>query len=501
MMKIKPITKSILVLSLAVLLPFVAISAFYYRPLYAPVYMDPSGSVDSFVEQLETKISALLDTNTVPGAAIAIISDDQTKIITAGKANLLTNEPLTPQHMFQIASMSKTQCAFAIMKLVQEGLIHLDAPIEWYLTRWSFPDSEFNTSAVTVRRMLCHAAGISLEGVSGGFSPDDVPAIEDALTESGVSLIFDPGSVFSYSGGAFGILQLLIEEVSGMSYDEYLRSEVFEPLNMLDTTTGWSASIEDHLAVGYSNMLLPTIRTYPAIKAAAGHYSTIEDMAEWVNYLLDGQPIVNSSNMVAMYTPQWGETWGWTLGFNYKILSNGVLTLGHGGDNWGYHGAYRFAPETGNAIIVLTNGDRGAAFVTELIHYWEAIIGEDDLGPLWEEQSQTYIQTFLFQSVAVVGFLALLLLAWYRGPIVLSPYSEGKEPRIGKWFRRSVSAICVLAIILLVIYWGYTPLSPISYGPISYVWTVIVPLLWLTWTAVAFQQFHLVWEETPMKPS
>jgi CubicO group peptidase (beta-lactamase class C family) len=493
MMKIKPITKSILVLSLAVLLPFTAISVFYYRPLYSPVYMDPSESIDSFVDQLETKISALLDTNTVPGAAIAIVSDNQTKIITAGKANLLANEPLTPQHMFQIASMSKTQCAFAIMKLVQEGLIHLDAPIEWYLTRWSFPDSEFNISAVTVRRMLCHAAGISLEGVSGGFSPDDVPVIEAALTESGVSLIFEPGSVFSYSGGAFGILQLLIEEVSGMSYDEYLRSEVFEPLNMLNTTTGWSESVEDSLAVGYSNMLLPTIRTYPAMKAAAGHYSTIEDMAEWVNYLLDGQPIVNSSNVIAMYTPQWGETSGWTLGFNYKVLSNGVLTLGHGGDNWGYHGAYRFAPETGNAIVILTNGDRGAAFVTELLHYWETIVGEDDLGPLWEEKNQTYTQTFLFQSVTVVGFLALLLLAWHRGPIVLPPYSGGKEPRIGKWFRRSVSAICVLAIILLVIYWGYTPLSPISYGPISYVWTVIVPLPWLTWTAVAFQQFHLVW--------
>ncbi|MFX1606973.1 MAG: serine hydrolase, partial [Promethearchaeota archaeon] len=128
MMKATHHTRSILILSLAVLLPFTAISVFYYRPLYAPVYIEPSESIDGFVEQLETKLPALLETNTVPGAAIAVISANQTNIITSGKANLLTSEPLTPQHMFQIASMSKTQCAFAIMKLVQEGLIHLDAP-------------------------------------------------------------------------------------------------------------------------------------------------------------------------------------------------------------------------------------------------------------------------------------------------------------------------------------------------------------------------------------
>ncbi|MFW9885996.1 MAG: serine hydrolase domain-containing protein [Candidatus Thorarchaeota archaeon] len=344
MMRITRQTRALLVMSLAFLLPLTAISIFYYRPLFAPVYLEPSDSIDEFVEQLETKISALLETNTVPGAAIAVISNNQTNIITAGRSNLFTSEPLTPHHVFQIASMSKSQCALAIMKLMQDGLILLDAPVEWYLTRWSFPDSQYNTSGVTVRRILCHAAGISLEGVSGGFSPDDVPTIEDALTDSGVSLIYEPGSVFSYSGGGYGILQLLIEEVSGMSYDEYLQSEVFEPLNMSDTATGWDSSIEDHLAVGYSNMLLPIIRTYPSMKAAAAHYSSIEDMAKWVNHLLVGQPVVNTTNMLAMYTPQWGESWGWTLGFNYKMLSNGILTLGHGGDNWGYHGAYRFAP-------------------------------------------------------------------------------------------------------------------------------------------------------------
>jgi CubicO group peptidase (beta-lactamase class C family) len=499
MMRITRLTKSVLVMALALLLPLSAFSMFYYRPLFAPVYLEPSDSIDDFVEQLETKISALLETNTIPGAAIAVISNNQTNIITAGRSNLFTNEPLTPHYVFQIASMSKSQCALAIMKLVQDGLILLDAPVEWYLTGWSFPDSQYNTSGVTVRRLLCHAAGISLEGVSGGFNPYDVSAIENALTEAGVSLIYEPGSVFSYSGGGYGILQLLIEEVSGMSYDEYLQSEVFEPLNMSDTTTGWESSIEDHLAVGYSNMLLPIIRTYPAIKAAAGHYSSIEDMAKWVNQLLHGQPIVNTTNMLAMYTPQWGESWGWSLGFNYKLLSNGVFTLGHGGDNWGYHGAYRFAPESGEAIIVLTNGDRGAAFVTELLHHWETVIEGGDLEILWEDKNQAYGQTLLYESITIVGFLALLLLAWYRGLIAFFPNSEKGESGGSKWFRRIVSVLCVFVIIIFFIYWGYTPLSPISYGPISYVWTVIAPLIWLTWTAVAFQQFNLVSERIPLK--
>ncbi len=462
-------------MGLALILPFTAFNILYFKPLYDPVGIEAPASVDALVDQLELNLDGLLATNTIPGAAIAIISDNQSHLFTGGKSDMLSGQDITPEHLFQIASMSKTQCAFAIMKLVQDGLISLDAPIEWYLTRWTIPQSEFNTSGVTVRRILCHASGISLEGVSGELSPTNLPSIEEALETSNVHLIYEPGTTFSYSGGAFGVLQLLIEEVTGMSYDEYLMTNILTPLGLTNTLTCLNGETDKLLTVGHTNMMLPTVRTYPAIKAAAAHYSSLEDMTKWVNHLLNGQSLINTSNMIDMYTPQWGESWGWTLGFNYKILSNGVLTLGHGGDNWGYRVVYRFAPQTGDALIVLTNGDRGAALVEELVQYWEHIVGDEPINDIWQSSRIFYLQVQFYEMLFSIVIIVAFGILWKKRSLLSSRLKVGHSRLI----RLVVATLCIVIAVGLLIYWGYTPLSPISFGSNTYHWAIMLPVLWL----------------------
>ena len=482
-MKISPSRKLIVLLVTAMLVPLLSFNVLYVRPIYDPVAIDSPRSIEDFKDQLEMKLSSLLETNTVPGAAIALISDNQTHIITGGKANIWSNQPITSKSSFQIASMSKTQCAFAIMKLVQEGRIHLDAPVEWYLTRWFLPDSDYNSSGVTARRILCHAAGLSLEGVPTYLSEVDVPSIEDALTASDVQLIYEPGSVFSYSGGGYGILQLLIEEVSGVSYEEFMQSEIFTPLGLSDTFASWDNEITGQLAVGYSNMLLPVIQTY----------STIDDMAKWAHHLLSGQSVVNTSYMINMFTPQWGEDWGWTLGLNYRVLENNRLILGHGGDNWGYHGAFRICPETGNAIVILTNGDRGAAFVSELLYYWEQLIGEQTIHDPWIHSNQLYTQLAITEIAISCFFIFVLGVLIYKGKIVFAISATKSVHKRNRITRVTIAAASILFFGILVIYWGYTSLSSISYGSTGYILPMVVPLLWLACLSVMsmFSQIHV----------
>ncbi len=139
--------------------------------------------------------------------------------------------------LFQVASMSKWITAWGVMTLVEAGKLDLDAPVSTYLSRWSLPESEFDNSGVTVRRLLSHTAGLT-DGLGyGGFAPGQpVQPIEASLTraadaspgaDGAVRVGIEPGSAFEYSGGGYTLLQLIVEEVSGQSFNDYMRSAVF----------------------------------------------------------------------------------------------------------------------------------------------------------------------------------------------------------------------------------------------------------------------------------
>ena len=131
----KQILKITITLCIALILPLTAFTVLFHKPMYNPVFLEDSSSIDNFVVQLQTKIDSLLKTYTVPGVSIAIISKNNTEFITAGYANFWKKKEMTTNNLFQIASMSKTQCALAIMKLWEDGLINIDVPVENYLTR------------------------------------------------------------------------------------------------------------------------------------------------------------------------------------------------------------------------------------------------------------------------------------------------------------------------------------------------------------------------------
>ncbi|SDC08800.1 Beta-lactamase [Pelagirhabdus alkalitolerans] len=185
--------------------------------------------LNKLIGDVEAKTETLLSKYKIPGAAISMIEDGQvTWMGTFGYADLDVNRKVDQNTVFQVASISKSVTALGVMKLVEDGLINLDDPIENYITRWQLPESEYDQKAITVRGLLSHTSGLSVGGGYPGYASNtQLPTLEQSLSGIGggskpVELEHEPGLRYSYSGGGYNLLQLMIEEVTGEDFHSYI---------------------------------------------------------------------------------------------------------------------------------------------------------------------------------------------------------------------------------------------------------------------------------------
>jgi CubicO group peptidase (beta-lactamase class C family) len=180
----------------------------------------------------------------------------------AGEHYVSTGDPVNADTQFQVASLSKWIASWGVMHLVETRALDLDAPVDQYLVRWHLPESEFDNDEVTIRRLLSHSAGLT-DGLGyGGFPPgtpvQDLTAsltrAEDAMpaADGRVRVGIEPGSEWRYSGGGYALLELLVEDVSGETFEAYLQRTVLAPLGMRRSTYLLSDPPPDNLATFYA---------------------------------------------------------------------------------------------------------------------------------------------------------------------------------------------------------------------------------------------------------
>lgn len=246
-----------------------------------------------------------------------------------------------------------------------------------YLTRWQFPESEFGTEGVTARRLLSHTAGLT-DGLGyGGFKPGTpVQTLEASLTAAadpmpgadGRTIVGrEPGSAWSYSGGGYALLQLLIEEISGEPFGEYMKRAVFDPLGMSRATFDLAEAQAAGLAPCFDEAGAPCAYRRFAAPAAASLHASAADLVRFVEAQMDGasDPALPEEVMTAMRTPhasQFGiPVWG--LGVMlYAQAPGGGYIIGHEGMNFpAIETTARIDPATGDGILVLATGNPGLA--------------------------------------------------------------------------------------------------------------------------------------------
>lgn len=278
-----------------------------------------------------------------------------------GMANIEQDAPNTPQTKFRLGSISKQFNAMAIMILQERGKLSVQDSVCKYVP--NCPDA---WQSITIQHLLTHTSGIP----SYTEFPDNDEYERKQMTVTATierfknkPLRFKPGEKFSYSNSGYALLGYIVEQVSGKSYEEFLRENIFEPLQMHDSGYDHPSTILKHRAAGYARrggelMNAPYLEMDTPYSGGA-LYSTVEDLYSW-SKALDTEKLVSQKSLEAMFTPyapaefywhgyvRYGYGWRIVQLFNRKL----VFHTGHINGFIDYIGRY---PDDKVSIIILSN--------------------------------------------------------------------------------------------------------------------------------------------------
>lgn len=332
---------------------------------------------------LDRLVRAYLQEFATPGAAVALIRDGEVVVARGyGRADAAAEVPVTPETGFNVGSISKTVAAWGVMRLVESGAVELDAPVSRYLTRWRLPDSEFDPDGVTPRRLMSHTAGLSLSGYPGWGPDDTLPTLEASLSgatngSGDVRLVYEPGTAWRYSGGGYTVLQLLVEEVSGRAFADYMREEVLRPLGMSYSDFDVGSEVLAGSSLAFDDFAEPTPGPRFTATAAAGLHTTVEELARFAVAALEGpdgerpgRGVVSAETVALMTAPAPASDGDYGLGYGVSRPVDDLLLVGHNGANRGWHAAMWIVPGTGDGLVVVTNGSNGGAVHQQLWCDW-----------------------------------------------------------------------------------------------------------------------------------
>ncbi len=344
-----------------------------------------SKEIEAKIKQVESNLTGAVQIENIPptkwtiaermkfyhanGISITVIKDYKIEWTKSyGWADSSEQRPVTPVIRFQAGSNSKSLNAIGILKLVQDGKINLNEDINKYLKSWKFPyDSLSKGKKITVANLLSHTAGITIHGFPGYEKGDTIPTLTQILdgqkpaNTQAVRSIFEPSLKYQYSGGGTTISQLIVQDVTGQPYDEYMWKNVLKPMGMTNSsyTQPPIKKIEKFLATGYYNDGKPVkgkYHIYPE-QAAAGLWTTSNDLAKYVietQLALVGksQKVLNREMTTLRLTPYLDSL----SAFGVFILNNGgVKYFKHGGVDEGFVSQYVGSFEGGNGVVVMTN--------------------------------------------------------------------------------------------------------------------------------------------------
>jgi D-alanyl-D-alanine carboxypeptidase len=285
-----------------------------------------------------------------------------------GRADRKAGTANTPATRFRIGSMNKMFTAVATLQLVEAHKLALDDPIGKHLP--GYPNKEV-AAKVTVRHLLTHTGG-----TGDIFGPEfdqhrlQLREHRDYLKLYGSrGLTQEPGTRFEYSNYGFVLLGALIEQVTGGSYDDYVRDHVFRRAGMRSTGALPESVVVPDRAVGYlrsspGSDWVPNTDTLPwRGTAAGGGYSTVGDLLRFAQALDSGRLL--SEAMLAEATRPHQQQYGYGFG----VQGQGSLhSYGHGGGAPGMNGELRVFPELGYVVVSLSNLDPPAA--SELVEFF-----------------------------------------------------------------------------------------------------------------------------------
>ena len=376
----------------------------------------------------------------IPGMSVAIVRDGRAEYLKGyGVANSNGN-PVTPETPFLLASVSKTFTALGVMQLVEAGKISLDDPVKKHLPWFTIVGEGGET--ITVAHLVYHTSGFSQRV---GEEMNELPIAPDGLEAgvrglSGQKLNFSPGHGWEYSNANYSVLGLLIQEVSGQRFEDYIQQNIFDPLEMKNSYTSLADARAGNAASGYYPFFgIPLVYDESMPYATAtlptgGLWSSAADMSRYLLAHLNGgqyesAALLSAESVEMLHTPgteifpDYHYAMGWfhapglldrefldTLSTELKQYDD-METLWHEGEWLNYRSIALMLPELDYGVVVLMNiNDRTVASVYKNIAWDVTLIatgGEAYYFPPTEDFIVRY-SLWIFSGVAVLLLGGLL---------------------------------------------------------------------------------------------
>jgi CubicO group peptidase (beta-lactamase class C family) len=334
--------------------------------------VEPS-SPKSLSEGIDGLIAAQTQKD-LPGGAVVVLRDGKVAYSKAyGLANIDSGVANTTSTKFQIASVTKSFTALAVLRLVEQGRLSLDDPLAKFVPDFVGGDR------ITIHHLLAHTGG--LPDFMGFNEAKNMPR-ECA-----------PGDRLNYSNIGYVALGRVIEKVTGKTYEAYLREAVLDPLAMHDTGVAGHQPTNNNWAVGYvfgsdGKFLKAQITDQSSDPGAGGLYSTAEDMTRWLTALSQGRLATPALLERATTAVQLNDGRKGSYGYGFMLVPfRGLREIAHGGDISGFNSYFALYPTEHLAVLVLCNAGMHPSgpvpTAAETAHRIIALALGDRLGPEW----------------------------------------------------------------------------------------------------------------------
>ncbi|HKE68479.1 MAG TPA: serine hydrolase domain-containing protein [Nocardioidaceae bacterium] len=320
------------------------------------------------LDELVAKVDA-------PGAVFGFQRGDERLVIASGTANLDTGQPMTPETLFPVASVSKVYTATLAMQLVDDGLLDLDRPIRDVLPDFRVADDRASKD-LTARHLLTHTSGLDGDKFDAFGRGDDALAryVEDCAS---LGQVHDVGATFSYCNSGMLIMGRIIEVLRGKTFEAALQDHVLDPLGATKTGMLPEDLIWRPLAAGHIKDESETLAVFHHWEGershgpAGGVVTNVVELMDFARLHMDdgvapnGTRLLSEASAKAMVAPEitvpnpYEEATHWSLGWELSRRPDEPMLVSHGGDLLAHHARFVTCPEAELTLCLLINGDGG----------------------------------------------------------------------------------------------------------------------------------------------
>lgn len=452
---------------------------------------------DPFAAALDEHMPGLLQRYRVPGVVIVQLRHGQVDWSRAyGVSDLRTLGPMHEDRAFEFGPASQFITAWAVMKLAEQGRLDLDAPINPYLKRYQLASGEFDAGQVTLRQVLSHSAGLNI-GHYSDYSPRRrLPTLVEVLAgknqqDGQPAIVRRPGSAVQASSVGYALAQMVVEDVTGEPFEQFVQREITGPLGATSLRWTWTPDLRVQAATPHSELGSPLEYRQLAPLGAGSAAGSVQDFARLVaaaapgpNGERPGRGVLRPETVAQMTASQPG------LGYRVDAHAGNALLTGAGG-NPGWDASFYLDPVTGNGFVSAANSSLAGPLNVAIANLW--LRAEAPGYPVPADPEPLRPESHLANQVALAlaTILATALLATLV--VFVMRVARGQRRFTSRPRPRRFAGVLVWAIPALLLWtWLYSPLAlpfPPSFPDIwaspQIDFLMAMLLAWITYSVVS----------------